>query len=174
GCAGPGDSRDGGSGDSGSGDDDSCDRRSVSGDSGDSGSGDGGSGSGDSGDGGSDSGSGDGGSDNDDISAALLLNASEDDGSIYCTITDGALVLTLGQNSGLISVTALATTKPDWLETPDTIPTLSGYDETILTLSRTSDSNAVYFTVTPLAVGETTITVSSIEGSIGSISVVVR
>ncbi len=105
------------------------------------------------------------------------MNASEDDGSIYCTITDGALVLTLGQNSGLISVTAseaLATTKPDWLETPDTIPTLSGYDETILTLSRTSDSNAVYFTVTPLAVGETTITVSSIDGPIGSISVVVR
>ncbi|MCD7786142.1 MAG: hypothetical protein LUG87_00465, partial [Oscillospiraceae bacterium] len=144
---------------------------SGDGGSGDSGSGDGGSGSGDSGD----SGSGDGGSDNDDISAALLLDWVEEDGMLYCTITDGALVLTLGQNSGLISVTAsevLATQK--WTETPDTIPTLSGYDETILTLSRTSDSNAVYFTVTPLAVGETTITVSSIDGPIGSISVVVR
>ncbi|MCD7768123.1 MAG: hypothetical protein LUH06_04905, partial [Oscillospiraceae bacterium] len=148
----------------------------------------GGSGSGDSGDtvsvaavssdsGSGDSGSGDSGSDNDDISAALLLDWVEEDGMVYCTITDGALVLTLGQNSGLISVTAseaLAISNPDWLETSNTIPTLSGYDETILTLSRTSDSNAVYFTVTPLAVGETTITVSSIDGPIGSISVVVR
>ncbi len=171
GGSGSGDSGDSDSGDGDSGDSDSGDGGSGSGDSGDSGSGDGGSGDSGSGDGGS----GDGGSDNDDISAALLLNASEDDGSIYCTITDGALVLTLGQNSGLISVTAgevLATQK--WTETSDTIPTLSGYDETILTLSRTSDSNAVYFTVTPLAVGETTITVSSIDGPIGSISVVVR
>ncbi|MCD7934594.1 MAG: hypothetical protein LUF77_04670, partial [Oscillospiraceae bacterium] len=124
-----------------------------------------------------DFGSGDSGSGDDDISAALLLDWVEEDGMVYCTITDGALVLTLGQNSGLISVTAseaLAITMPDWLETSNTIPTLSGYDETILTLSRTSDSNAVYFTVTPLAVGETTIMVSSIDGPIGSISVVVR